>query len=379
MVDGRALRVVARSPEPGVVPACTLWDGRTLPCGDPAVLEDLDHGPWRLDVEVADVHDNRAGVSRFFTVAPRTTLHPGPPSPRTEPVATFSWASASGAGGTFSCRVDGGAWRSCESGETLTGLTDGTHTFAVRQSLHTGFPHEVAEIDPPTWEWRVDTRAPVTTVVSAPPPTGADRDATIAFATDEPATSECSLDGGVWTTCTSPVTYRGLALGHHDLKVRSTDSAGHREADGARVEWRIDPPTDPGPVATTPTLLPAPPAATLEQRRAAAARGLKTKVYRGRGVFAAGGVAARIGSAVDAQVAVSGTVAASLARRRLRAFSGRVTAGSTVNARLTLTRSAVRRLRRAGVNRVTVRLRITLTDNAGVRLATRTLRVRLRS
>jgi hypothetical protein len=54
------------------------------------------------------------------------------------------------------------------------------------------------------------------------------------------STFQCSLDGGAWTTCTSPQTYSGLASGAHTFSVKATDPAGNVDATPATSSWTVD-------------------------------------------------------------------------------------------------------------------------------------------
>jgi hypothetical protein len=51
--------------------------------------------------------------------------------------------------------------------------------------------------------------------------------------------TECSLDGQVFTSCTSPVIYDGLKKGTHNFTVRSTDAAGNTGED--QFTWTVNP------------------------------------------------------------------------------------------------------------------------------------------
>ena len=53
------------------------------------------------------------------------------------------------------------------------------------------------------------------------------------------ATSQCRLDGGAWTACTSPYQVSGLGVGSHTVDVRSTDRAGNVESPGASASWTV--------------------------------------------------------------------------------------------------------------------------------------------
>jgi hypothetical protein len=51
--------------------------------------------------------------------------------------------------------------------------------------------------------------------------------------------TECSLDGGGFTSCTSPVVYDRLSRGDHEVTVRSTDAAGNSGED--QFAWTVGP------------------------------------------------------------------------------------------------------------------------------------------
>src|SRR5205085_335160 len=53
------------------------------------------------------------------------------------------------------------------------------------------------------------------------------------------ATFQCQLDGGGWTSCTSPQDYSGLGNGSHTFQVRSIDQAGNVGA-AATQSWSVN-------------------------------------------------------------------------------------------------------------------------------------------
>jgi hypothetical protein len=59
-------------------------------------------------------------------------------------------------------------------------------------------------------------------------------EATDAVGIDE---TECSLDLGVFTSCTSPVVYDRLSRGTHEVIVRATDEAGNTGED--QFSWTV--------------------------------------------------------------------------------------------------------------------------------------------
>ncbi|RMD66280.1 hypothetical protein D6833_01680, partial [Candidatus Parcubacteria bacterium] len=129
-------------------------------------------------------------------------------------------------GVTFECRLDGGEWSSCTSPVTLTNLSDGAHTFEIRTVDAAGN----ASTETVQYSWTVDTTPPVVTFQSGPA-NGMATDVTLTFSCNETGcVTECSLDGGVYATCTSPVMYNVPATGEHTLSVRGADPAGNGSA-----------------------------------------------------------------------------------------------------------------------------------------------------
>src|SRR6266542_3392214 len=88
---------------------------------------------------------------------------------------------------------------------------------------------------------RVDNTAPNTTVDSAPADPSNDATPTFAFSSSETgSTFECRVDGGGWSSCTSPHTTAALGEGSHTFDVRATDQAGNTDASPASYTWTVD-------------------------------------------------------------------------------------------------------------------------------------------
>ena len=138
------------------------------------------------------------------------------PTPRS---AAFAFAGEPGA--TFECNEDDAGWATCTGPLELTGLGDGSHTLAVRQTDALGNTSAAATVT-----WLIDTTAPAAPAFSAPA-TPAPGSATITFTAGAGVTYECSIDGGAWTACSSPLRLSGLTPGMHLALVRATDAAGN--------------------------------------------------------------------------------------------------------------------------------------------------------
>lgn len=79
-----------------------------------------------------------------------------------------------------------------------------------------------------------DDQAPSTSIVSGP----ADREtARFVFTADEPATFSCSLDGGSFRPCGSPVSFPEIEAGWHTFAVRATDTDGNTDPSPATWRW----------------------------------------------------------------------------------------------------------------------------------------------
>jgi hypothetical protein len=109
------------------------------------------------------------------------------------------------------------------------------------------------------WAGAESPRTPVTVVDVTPPPTptitSAPSDLTtstsasfsFSFTDTEPGvTFQCQLDGGGFTTCTSPKAYSGLAQGAHTFQVKALDAAGNQSG-VATDTWTIDATPPPRP------------------------------------------------------------------------------------------------------------------------------------
>ena len=167
-------------------------------------------------------------------ILPDTTITGSPPTAVASTTATFTFVSSK-PGSTFRCSLDGAAVAACTSPVSYTGLAEGDHRFLVLAIDAWG-----PDASPAEKTWRVDLTPPDTTISSAP----ADKDreydrADFTFVSNEEGASfECSLDGGAFAACTSPISYGSLPKGKHAFAVRARDLAGNLDATPATWEWK---------------------------------------------------------------------------------------------------------------------------------------------
>jgi large repetitive protein len=118
-------------------------------------------------------------------------------------------------------------------------LADGNYAVqAAQQDLagNTGYSYS---------DFTIDTTPPQTFLDSGPVGTTSSTTATFTFHSTDAlsqagSTFQCQLDGGIWTTCSSPQSYSGLADGTHTFSVEAVDGAGNVDYTGATDTWTIN-------------------------------------------------------------------------------------------------------------------------------------------
>jgi hypothetical protein len=225
------------------------------------------------------VQDSGLGVEWDFTLASNATrthsvvwdftapAAPQAPSLTSVPAAnaTTNSTSASPAfapapGDTqvtgYECAVDAGAFAACASPQSLSGLSDGSHTFSVRAVNSAGVAGPATERT-----WTVDTTAPAApTLTGAPAGTVATDHASIALSGEAGATFLCSVDGALslasvaesYVPCASPLVLTGLADGNHTVKVKQVDAADNVGTQVASASWTVDTSVPAAPPASQP-------------------------------------------------------------------------------------------------------------------------------
>jgi hypothetical protein len=178
---------------------------------------------------------------------PVTTIDSGPADPSPSSGASFSF-SASEAGTTFSCSIDGGSFSPCSSPRSYTGLADGAHTVSVRATDAAGN----VEALPPSYGWTIDTVDPNTAITVMPSDPSGSSSSTFEFTASEGGSSfRCELDGSGFSPCATPANYTGLSDGSHTFRVRAVDGAGNVDPTPASYTWFVDA-TAPGGGLTDP-------------------------------------------------------------------------------------------------------------------------------
>ena len=169
-------------------------------------------------------------------IAPDTTITSGPSGTTPSKQASFEF-STTATGASFECKMDTSDWAPCSSPQAYSGLTEGSHTFAVRAKDSAGN----LDGSPATRTWTVDAAPPDTSIDSGPSGSVTSRAASFEFSASEAgATFECKLDGDDWVACTSPKDYETLANGSHTFSVRAKDALGTVDASPAVRTWTVN-------------------------------------------------------------------------------------------------------------------------------------------
>jgi hypothetical protein len=115
-------------------------------------------------------------------------------------------------------------------------LSDGVHTFEVRATDSVGN----TDPTPASHTWEIDTTAPDTTITSSPSDPSSSVDVSFSFtSTEAGSTFECQLDGGGFSSCTSPQVFTNLYFGNHTFDVRAIDPAGNTDLTPASYIWKV--------------------------------------------------------------------------------------------------------------------------------------------
>ncbi len=208
-------------------------------CVSPYALSGLANGAHDVIVRATDPAGNvsltQTAAWTVDTVPPTTSITAGTLDTRT---STSFQLSASEAGSSFKCALDGAVAAACTSPYSVSGLTPGAHTVLAWATDIAG------NADPNGAALTFTIQSPITTsIVSAVPSAALTNSRMIAFnftASHSSATFLCSLDGQAPSACSSGKTYTGLSDGAHSFKVQAVDAWGGVDSAGATSTWTID-------------------------------------------------------------------------------------------------------------------------------------------
>lgn len=230
---------------------CSLDGSAFASCTSPKSYSGLIDGSHTFTVRATDTAGNTDASPATYTwtidaTPPETTLgSPLPVDPTTVTNADFTFTSEAGA--TFSCSLDGAPYSGCASPKSYVALSDGSHTFAVKATDPAGNDDPT----PASVTWRVDTLAPVTSIDAQPGKRSGENRPSFSFSASEQVTGfQCSVDGGAFSSCSSPYRTGTLADGTHSFRVRAAaDLAGNAGTD-VGYTWIVDttPPSVPLPL-----------------------------------------------------------------------------------------------------------------------------------
>ncbi len=147
---------------------------------------------------------------------------------------------------TFQCSLDFAAFTTCTNPRTLTGLTDGEHTFQVRAVD----PSLNVDTSPAEVTFTVDASPPQTSITHSPGDRTTDSTPTFGYRSSEENSSfECRIDSAPFVPCNGVSILEGadaeftpvaLGDGPHRFEVKSSDEHGNVDDTVAAREFTVD-------------------------------------------------------------------------------------------------------------------------------------------
>lgn len=189
----------------------------TSPYTGPAVTD----GMHTFRVRVTDSVGNTSTDTYDWIVdtqAPTVTITGGPSGSVNTTSGTFTFNTA-GSPSSVRCKLDSAAYATCASPTTVTGFTDGPHTFTVQVADAAGNTAIASR------SFTVVTQGPTVVITGGPTGPTPTSTPTFTFTTTNASTIDCRLDGGTYAACTSPFTTPALSEGLHSFEVRVRDVA----------------------------------------------------------------------------------------------------------------------------------------------------------
>lgn len=219
---------------------CRLDAQAFAPCVSPVSYANLTQGSHTFQVRARDNAGNldATPASRTFTVdtlPPQTSITVATATVTSARSVSFTFNSSE-AGSSFRCRVGNNEFEDCTSPWTFTAPIDATYTFEVVATDKIGNQDPT----PATRTWRLDRKAPNTSITSGPPGSTTAKTAALTFtSTEAGSTFQCRLDTGAWANCSTPRSLGGLNVGEHILEVRARDLAGNQDQSPAAWTWTV--------------------------------------------------------------------------------------------------------------------------------------------
>src|SRR5205823_3399707 len=125
-------------------------------------------GSHTFQVKATDTAGNTGTAASYTwtidTAAPDTSITSSPPASTNSTSASFSFTSTEPTGAGYACALDGGAFVSCTSAKSYSGLADGSHTFQVKSTDQAGN----TDPTPASFTWTIDSTPPDTTIGTKP-------------------------------------------------------------------------------------------------------------------------------------------------------------------------------------------------------------------